>query len=148
MANHEANWLLPFQKICEKRNLEYTIGQGNQNQLAILPNLPSVQFGDLRVRSGNETHVVEIENGGGVTNLAKYWAALAPINVCEHIERVVLTHVYNRAYGYQSHHAIWNFLYSKMDVWPRFEAHLYVVAYEELDIVARLFAERIPINQQ
>lgn len=56
-------------------------GQGGGNSFGVdgweLTLLQQFQFGDLRVETSAATIVVEVESGGGVDNLVKYWPLLA-----------------------------------------------------------------------
>lgn len=147
MMNGETTWLQPFIHICQEHHLDYFTGQGRNNRLFVRGDLPPVQFGDLRVMRGSVAHVVEIEGQGGVTNLAKYqsailWQLSAGFQGAPH-RKIVLTHVYNRAAKFQSHHEIWRTLYTRIPLWPYFEAYLHVVRQAELDAVAREFVSRI-----
>lgn len=69
------------------------------------------QYGDLRVPLPDRIVVVEVESGGGLTNLVKYWplanAATVPI---------LLLHAFGQSSvnDYLSHLLLWDFVYGKM----------------------------------
>ncbi|MBO0789539.1 MAG: hypothetical protein J2P36_01125 [Ktedonobacteraceae bacterium] len=71
------------------------------------------QFGDLRVNTSNCHILVEVESGGGVTNLVKYWYCLKEHKINKPIK---LLHIYGISTegDFSSYLDLWNFLSSKM----------------------------------
>src|SRR3954452_7303983 len=63
------------------QGIEVFSGQGGGNRFGLsgweLTLGQQFQFGDLRVETPTTTVVVEVESGGGIGNLAKYWPLLA-----------------------------------------------------------------------
>lgn len=104
--------LAPFKAIVADRELECVTGQGGANRLAI-DGAVYYQFGDLRVELPEHTLVVEVESAGGVTNLAKYWEAVARARVAKPVK---LLHVFlqKSANDYASHIVVWQFLNARM----------------------------------
>lgn len=87
-------------------------GQGSNNTLR-LSDHSAIQFGDLRIELAACTIVVELESGGGVTNLVKYWHAFAQGKL---EKPIVLLHIFRRTsmHDYQSHLDIWDFCNQQM----------------------------------
>src|SRR3954463_11375146 len=60
--------------------IEVFTGQGGGNRFGLsgweLTLGQQFQFGDLRVETPTTTVVIEVESGGGIGNLAKYWPLL------------------------------------------------------------------------
>ncbi|MCL4426649.1 MAG: hypothetical protein M1553_14695 [Firmicutes bacterium] len=92
------------------------------------------QYGDLRVEHPAVRVVVEIESGGGVTNLVKYWPLLTEKRDPKHL---LIVHVYRLSSksDYIAHRRLWDYLIDRMreDLirrckirWPQdWEAHLF-----------------------
>ena len=69
------------------------------------------QFGDLRVVLEDRVVAVEVESGGGLTNLVKYWP------LAEHTTLpLLLIHAFGQgsANDYLSHLLLWDFTWAKM----------------------------------
>ena len=71
------------------------------------------EFGDLRVELPGRHVIVEVESGGGITNLAKYWYLLHENLITK---PVTLLHLFRQVStkDYESHIALWRFLGVKM----------------------------------
>jgi hypothetical protein len=99
-------------------------GQGGGNRFGIdgweLALLQQFQFGDLRVETPAATIVVEVESGGGVGNLVKYWPLLADKPLPK---RLAILHVFqlHSEADYIAHRRLWQFLVERMraDLEPR-----------------------------
>ena len=70
--------------------------------------------------------VVEVESGGGLTNLVKYWPLAA-----ERSKPLLLVHVFalQSDGDYLSHRLLWEFLYSRM-AGPGFHAWLFTYRHD------------------
>lgn len=116
--------------------IEVFSGQGGGNRFGLsgweLTLGQQFQFGDLRVETPTTTIVAEVESGGGVGNLVKYWPLLATGEI---EKRLVLIHVFRigSAGDYIAHRRLWGFLVERMreDLEPRgiaypdaWEAHI------------------------
>jgi hypothetical protein len=92
-------------------------GQGGGNRFGLsgweLTLGQQFQFGDLRVETPTRTIVVEVESGGGIGNLAKYWPLLAGAEI---EKRLVIIHVFQIASDgdYITHRRLWGFLVEQM----------------------------------
>ena len=71
------------------------------------------QFGDLRYEIGTTRLVVEVESGGGLTNLVKYWPMLGR-ELSD--RRFVLTHVFKvgSKSDYIAHRRLWDYVLERM----------------------------------
>jgi hypothetical protein len=72
-----------------------------------------IQFGDLRYETPRIRVVIEVESGGGVGNLVKYWPLLAT-QLTE--KPFFLLHLYRLASknDYVAHRKLWKFLRARM----------------------------------
>jgi hypothetical protein len=65
----------------DRVSIEPTSGMGELNRIAPesweLTIMQRFQFGDLRYETERVRVIVEIESGGGLTNLVKYWPMLS-----------------------------------------------------------------------
>ncbi len=103
------------------------------------------QFGDLRVDLDDRIAIVEVESGGGMTNLMKYWP------LAEQTEKpIFLFHVFGQgsANDYLSHLHLWDFTWNKMreQLWRVNPPKLFARKYQfkqsqlgELDTIAEDF---------
>jgi hypothetical protein len=75
--------------------------------------LQRFQFGDLRYETDNTRVVVEVESGGGLTNLVKYWPMLGR-ELGD--KRFVLAHLFRvvSESDYVAHRKLWDFLIERM----------------------------------
>lgn len=75
--------------------------------------LQHIQFGDLRYETARLRAVVEVESGGGVSNLVKYWPLLGT-QLTE--KPFYLLHLYRLASenDYIAHRKLWEFLVARM----------------------------------
>ncbi len=116
-----------FQNIVKKHGLRAISGQTVNNRLTVSNHI-YFQFGDLRVTTKTKHIVIEIDVGGGISNLVKYWYAL---NYLANPQLpITLLHLFftSTKHEYESHFAMWDFFKDKMEVdFPgRFEATRYV----------------------
>ena len=140
--NTETLALAPFRALAEELGLTHISGQGGTNRLPIRPNV-YFQFGDLRVELPRCTIVVEVESGGGVTNLVKYWECFAS----QRLEKPIkLLHVFlqKSANDYEAHLVLWRFLAAQMaeSLGSKWEAHCTVArgtSEQELAAALALF---------
>lgn len=110
--------------IADLPNAEVFSGQGGGNRFGIdgweLALVQRFQFGDLRVETPAATIVVEVESGGGVGNLVKYWPLLADKPLPK---RLAILHVFqlHSEADYIAHRRLWQFLVERMraDLEPR-----------------------------
>jgi hypothetical protein len=76
------------------------------------------QYGDLRVETHDRLVVVEVESGGGLTNLVKYW----PLSE-RTAKPILLLHAFGQGSlnDYISHLRLWDFTWDRMrtDIWRR-----------------------------
>lgn len=92
-------------------------GQGAANRFDIpgwdLPPLQRFQYGDLRIETPTRTVVVEAESAGGLTNLIKYWPALASGPPAKPL---ILVHVFRLASAgdYIAHRRLWEFAVARI----------------------------------
>ena len=71
------------------------------------------QFGDLRYETAEVRLVVEVESGGGLTNLVKYWPMLgAELSK----KRFVLAHLFmvSSEFDYVAHRRLWEYIVERM----------------------------------
>src|SRR5258708_7714808 len=103
--------------IADLPHAEVSSGQGGGNRFAVdgweLTLLQQFQFGDLRVEAPAATIVVEVESGGGVGNLVKYWPLLADKLLPK---QLVILHVFqlNSQADYIAHRRLWQFVVERM----------------------------------
>lgn len=119
--NIEAECLLAFDQILTELGCPRACrGQGAKNQFDPdfgLVGRQQFQFGDLRCDYlEDRIVVVEVESGGGTTNLVKYWPQARRLN-----RPLLLLHGFGQgsANDYLSHLRLWDFLWGKMreDLW-------------------------------
>jgi hypothetical protein len=129
--NIEAECLLEFEEVLRtlaRRADGRGYGGGNRFDPGFnLVGPQRFQFGDLRVVLEDRIVVVEIESGGGLTNLVKYWP-LATVSTLP----VLLLHAFGQGSlnDYLSHLRLWDF------VWGRMRAELWCPS------APKLFARR------
>lgn len=149
--NIEAECLLAFENVLAELGCGVSCrGYGSSNRFDPgfgLVGQQRFQFGDLRVDLPDRIVVVEVESGGGTTNLVKYWP------LANTLERpLLLLHGFGQgsANDYLSHLNLWDFLWSRMrqDLWslptPRLFARRFQYAHgnvEQLTIAAEIFRE-------
>ena len=114
ITNYEKQVIDKFEEIAHKYNFDVLKGQGINNRIPLSGNT-YFQFGDLRVETKTHHIIIEVESGGGVTNLAKYWYAIE--NKLQSIEKpIILMHIYKQSskYDFGSHLELWDFLWEHM----------------------------------
>ena len=92
---------------CLLGNLTY--GSGNRFDPGFcLIGSQRFQFGDLRVELADRLVVVEVESGGGLTNLVKYWPPTPTGD-----RPILLIHAFGQvsANDYLSHLRLWDFVW-------------------------------------
>ena len=100
-----------------RTNVEPVSGMGALNRVSPAPwelkVMQQFQFGDLRYERKDVRVVVEVESGGGLTNLVKYWPMLGA-ELSD--RRFVLAHLFkiNSASDYVAHRRLWEFLVERM----------------------------------
>ena len=86
------------------------------------------QFGDLRVMLDDRIVVVEVESGGGLTNLVKYWPLAETTTL-----PILLIHAFGQysANDYLSHLRLWDFTWEKMrkQIWSKPAPTLFAKRY-------------------
>jgi hypothetical protein len=106
-----------LRRLKDIEGIEVFSGQGGSNRFGPsgweLSLGQQFQFGDLRVETPTTTVVVEVESGGGVGNLAKYWPLLA---TGAFVKRLVIIHIFQIASAgdYIAHRRLWGFLVERM----------------------------------
>lgn len=97
--------------------VEPSSGMGGFNRLAPdsweLTVMQRFQFGDLRYENDRTRVIVEVESGGGLTNLVKYWPMLgAELND----KRFILVHLFKIASksDYIAHRKLWDYIVERM----------------------------------
>lgn len=108
----EALALAPFQARLDGQGAHYALGQGASNRISLALSV-YYQFGDLRVETPSHWVVVEVESAGGVTNLAKYWEAIASGRVLKPI-RLLHIFIQKSERDYASHLLVWAYLNGRM----------------------------------
>jgi hypothetical protein len=87
------------------------------------------QFGDLRVALDDRIVVVEVESGGGLTNLVKYWP-LAETST----RPILLLHAFGQGSvnDYLSHLRLWDYVWGKTqrDLWNRPDPRLFARRFQ------------------
>ncbi len=88
------------------------------------------EFGDLQVRLEDRIVIVEVETGGGLTNLVKYW----PLSERPETPPMLLLHVFatGTRNNYVSHLRLWEFTWEKMkqDIWRCAEPRLFAQEFQ------------------
>lgn len=118
----EAECLRTFEQVLDELGLCTTArGYGSNNRFDAgftLVGQQRFQFGDMRVEMPDRIVIVEVESGGGLTNLVKYWPLAASLKV-----PVLLLHAFGQgsANDYLSHLCLWDFVWQKMraELWNR-----------------------------
>lgn len=131
--NIEAECLIAFEHVLLELGIKPTgRGYGGDNRFDPGFNLigqQRFQFGDLRIDLPDRIVVVEVESGGGITNLLKYWP-LAGANS----RPILLLHAFgqNSLNDYVSHLRLWDFAWDKMrgDLWSRDEPRLFARRFQ------------------
>jgi hypothetical protein len=117
--SHEAAFLQIASEAVADLPVSISTGMGAANRFGIngwnLSPLQTFQFGDLRAERPDATVIVEVESGGGVGNLVKYWPILRDGSLRK---RLVLMHLYmlGSTGDYIAHRRLWEFLVDRMDV--------------------------------
>lgn len=96
---------------------EPAFGMGSLNRIAPesweLKLMQRFQYGDLRYESERTRLIVEVESGGGLTNLVKYWPMLG-----EELKdkRFVLAHLFmvSSEADYIAHRRLWEYVVERM----------------------------------
>jgi hypothetical protein len=103
--------------IGERVTVEPSSGMGGLNRIAPesweLKVMQRFQFGDMRYEVDKSRVVVEVESGGGLTNLVKYWPMLGDqLNG----KRFVLAHLFmvSSEFDYIAHRKLWEYIVSRM----------------------------------
>ena len=103
--------------IGDRVSIEPASGMGGLNRRAPdsweLKVMQQFQFGDLRYETERRRVVVEVESGGGLTNLVKYWPMLG----AELSDRpFALAHLFrvSSESDYIAHRRLWDFLVDRM----------------------------------
>lgn len=92
-------------------------GMGALNRLAPeswkLKVMQQFQFGDLRYETEGSRVLIEVESGGGLTNLVKYWPMLG---VELNDKRFALAHLFRitSEADYVAHRRLWDYLVERM----------------------------------
>jgi len=109
------------------------IGQGGGNRFDPgfeLDNIQKFEFGDLRKDLDDRIVIIEMESGGGLTNLVKYWPLAA--NSSQTIP-ILLLHIFGQASAndYISHLKLWDFTWNEMrkNLWGAQEPKLFARRY-------------------
>lgn len=95
-------------------------GLGAKNRIAVprweLTDRQFIQFGDLRVAGPRVQAVVEVESGGGVGNLVKYWPLLREAGPFREGLPFFLLHLFQLASenDFIAHRRLWAFLRDRM----------------------------------
>ncbi len=141
-TNFESPVIALFDAVALRLGLRSFSGQGGTNRLPIAGNV-YFQFGDLRVDVPSGHVVVEVESGGGLTNLVKYWQCLDSGLIKRPVR---LIHLFRQvsANDYLAHIKLWHFLENLMrqELGARFEAALFTYGSEpepELHGAIKLF---------
>ena len=103
--------------IGDRVSVEPVSGMGKLNRVAPgaweLKVMQRFQFGDLRYETERTRLVVEVESGGGLTKLVKYWPMLG-----EELsdKKFVLAHLFmvSSEFDYIVHRRLWEFLVERM----------------------------------
>jgi hypothetical protein len=111
-TNHEAHVLAHFIEVARVHQQPYFSKQTQNNRINLGRNV-YFQFGDLRIDTPARHILVEVESGGGVTNITKYWYCLE-YNLIQ--KPITLIHLFliNNLNDYASHVTLWRFLDDKM----------------------------------
>lgn len=156
--NIEAECLLLFDAVVSELGLSCYRGYGASNRFDPgfgLVGQQRFQYGDLRVELADRVVVVEVESGGGATNLMKYWPLVT------HLDRPhLLLHGFGQASrsDYISHLRLWDFLWAKMrdELWRSPNPSLFARRFQytggsdmELAAAAQLFRKCLtqPLQQ-
>jgi hypothetical protein len=146
-VNHEARAVQLFADIAQQYDIAYFTKQVQNNRIHLGRNV-YFQFGDFRVDISSKHIVMEVESGGGVTNLVKYWYC-ADQNLIQ--KPMVLLHLFqiNSINDYASHVTLWSFINQRMvsDLTGRFTGYSYTYRpqhmLEDLYEALRLFEQLI-----
>lgn len=103
--------------IGDRTSIEPSSGMGGLNRIAPesweLKVMQRFQYGDLRYETDTTRVIVEVESGGGLTNLVKYWPMLG-----DEIKdkRFVLAHLFmvSSEFDYIAHRKLWEYLVERM----------------------------------
>ena len=134
-----------FEKVATKLQYNPKIGNSKKNRMS--GNNIWFEFGDLRVQRHMHHVIIEIENAGGVTNLAKYWYCIKK-GLVRPDRPVVLFHLFYKGSDndYDSHKKLWEFLWEqiKSDVGNKIEASCYSYRnLKDLDLVLAEFKRKL-----
>jgi hypothetical protein len=103
--------------IGDRVSVEPVSGMGGLNRVAPesweLKVMQRFQFGDLRYETNKVRVIVEVESGGGLTNLVKYWPMLG-----EELKdrRFVFAHLFmvSSEFDYIAHRRLWEYVVERM----------------------------------
>jgi hypothetical protein len=156
--NIEAQCLLLFDAVISDLGLACCRGYGAANRFDPgfgLIGQQRFQYGDLRVDLPDRVVIVEVESGGGATNLVKYWPLASSLD-----RPHLLLHGFGQGSrnDYVSHLHLWDFLWSKMreEIWSAPNPRLFARRFQytsgsdtELAEAAQLFREclTLPLEQ-
>ena len=130
--NIEAECLQAFEAVVSEIGLTVT-GRGYGAANRFDPGFDLIgqqrfQFGDLRMTLEDRIVVVEVESGGGLTNLVKYWPLAETKS-----PPVLLIHAFGQgsANDYLSHLRLWDFTWAKMreQLWSDKTPRLFACRY-------------------
>ena len=136
----EAESLKVFEAVAEEMGLPIDgRGYGATNRFDAGFSLLGQQrykYGDLRIMLEDRIIVVEVESGGGLTNLVKYWPLAEQATL-----PILLFHAFGQcsANDYLSHLLLWDFTWAKMkeQIWsyraPKLFARRYAFSYKDTE---------------
>lgn len=117
-VSHEARAIAALREaIGDRVSVVPSQGMGGLNRIAPvsweLKLMQRFQHGDLRYQTDRTRVVIEVESGGGLTNLVKYWPMLgAELND----KRFVLAHLFmvSSESDYIAHRKLWEYVVERM----------------------------------
>ncbi len=116
--NLETEYLKPFRLVITELNLSEDIvfsGYRPNNRFDPgfdLRDIQRFQYGDLRVELTDRIVIIEVESGGGLTNLIKYWPYASQGD-----RPIFLLHVFGQGSesDYIAHLRLWDFTWAKTE---------------------------------
>lgn len=131
--NIEAECLLAFEAVLAELGVSVAgRGYGANNRFDPgfgLVGQQRFQFGDLRADLPDRTIVVEVESGGGLTNLVKYWPLAAAVE-----KPILLLHAFGQGSlnDYVSHLRLWDHTWNKMkaELWVIDNTRLFACRFQ------------------
>lgn len=129
----ESEMLAPFQEVLDQLGISPTGFRGEKENRFDpgfgLTGNRRYQYGDLRVNQDDRIVIVEVESGGGLTNLLKYWPHI------EHFASpVLLLHVFGTGTpgNYASHIRLWEFTWQRIRslIWSENPPRLFARKYQ------------------